>query len=379
MKKKILLYVLSLALVFAAAFPTLNVKAYENNARAYYVADYDSGTVIEAKNENARYPIASMVKITSLSLVFDAIDEGRLSLDDDIRVSENAFGMGGSQAFLDKNATYKANDLIKSVIVASANDSCVALAEHLKGSVENFVKKMNDKAKELGMLDTNYVNCTGLPAEGGYSSAKDVATITKYLMKHDKFFDYAKVWMYDLVHPSGRKTTLTNTNKLVRFYDGMQGGKTGFTAEALSCLSCKAKRGNTEVICVVMGAPSGKERNSIVSSLLNAAFSSYETHVLTTKGDTVNGEARVNKGKQNLVGGIYGAELKLFGKKGERKNAEEKVEFYPLSAPIKAGQKIGEARFTENGEEIGVVDILAKNDVEEKDYGDFVKNFAQNW
>ncbi len=378
MKKSIIAIFLSLAIAVGVFAPVKTVNASDSEARAYYVADFDSGTVVEAKNENARYPIASMVKITSLSLVFDALDEGRLSLDDDVKVSENAFGMGGSQAFLDKNASYKAEELIKSVIVASANDSCVALAEHLEGSVDNFVAKMNAKAKELGMNDTNYVNCTGLPAEDGYSTAKDVATITKYLMKHEKFFEYAKIWMYDLVHPSGRKTTLTNTNKLVRYYGGMEGGKTGFTSQALSCLSCKAKRGDTELLCVVMGAPSGKARNAAVSSLLNGAFSTYESVKLAKKGD-LSGEVTVKNGKTDSVGGVYSDDVKVFGKKGKLKNVEMKADYLSLNAPIREGQAIGKVKFIEDGKEISSVDIVAEKNIERKNYGDYIKDFAENW
>ena len=381
MKKKIFLSAF-LSFILIAIFSITSIAYGETskiNARAYLVADYYSGEIVESKNENERYPIASMVKITTLSLVFDAINEGKLKWDDEIMVSENAFSMGGSQAFLDCGQTYRAEELIKSVIVASANDSCVALAEHLEGSVENFVAKMNEKAKSLNMENTNYINCTGLPADGAYSSAKDVLIITRELMKNDKFFDYAKVWMYDIEHSGGRTTSLTNTNKLVRFYNGMDGGKTGFTNEALSCLSCRATRGDTSLMCVVIGSPSSKERNSTVSSLLNQGFANYENSVVVKKGDLLEDKVSVKNGKADFVECEYGQDVKTFAKKNTPVKMQEKLEFLPLSAPIKSGDVVGYKTFyCENGKEYRV-ELIAKNSIDCKVYSDFINDFAKKW
>lgn len=381
MKKKIFISAF-LSLILIAIFSISTIAYGETskiNARAYLVADYYSGEIVESKNENERYPIASMVKITTLSIVFDAINEGKLKWDDEIMVSENAFSMGGSQAFLDCGQTYRAEELIKSVIVASANDSCVALAEHLEGSVENFVAKMNDKAKSLNMENTNYVNCTGLPADGAYSSAKDVLIITRELMKNDKFFDYAKVWMYDIEHSGGRTTSLTNTNKLVRFYNGMDGGKTGFTNEALSCLSCRATRGDTSLMCVVIGSPSSKERNSTVSSLLNQGFANYENTVVVKKGDVLEDKISVKNGKTDYVECEYSQDVKTFAKKNTSINIQEKLEILPLTAPIKSGEVVGYKTFyCENGKEYRV-ELIAKNSIDCKNYSDFINDFAKKW
>lgn len=195
--------------------------------KSYLLTDFDGTTEIASSNKTERLPIASMVKIMTLDLVFEKIENGQISLGDDVTVSENAASMGGSQAFLGANLTYKAEELIKSVIVASANDSCVALAEHCSGSVEAFVLLMNQKAHELGMANTNFVNCTGLPAPGGYSCAEDVAKMTRDLMSHSGFFNYSQTWTYDFIHPDGRKTTLTNTNKLSRFTTAATAEKPG--------------------------------------------------------------------------------------------------------------------------------------------------------
>ena len=381
MKKKIFISAF-LSLILIAIFSITAIAYGETskiNARAYLVADYFSGEIVESKNENERYPIASMVKITTLSLVFDAINEGKLKWDDDVMVSDYAFSMGGSQAFLDCGQAYKAEELIKSVIVASANDSCVALAEHLEGSVENFVIKMNDKAKGLGMENTNYVNCTGLPADGAYSSAKDVLTITRELMKNDKFFDYAKVWMYDIEHSGGRTTSLTNTNKLVRFYNGMDGGKTGFTNEALSCLSCRATRGDTSLMCVVIGSPSSKERNSTISALLNQGFANYENSVVVKKGETLDNKVSVKNGKVDFVECEYAQDVKTFSKKNSPIKTQEKIEFLSLTAPIKIGEVVGYKTFYCENDKEYTVELIAKNNIDCKVYSDFINDFAKKW
>lgn len=384
MKRKIFLSIILAFTLVSLVFLRTGVGVYaEENpsiqAKSYVLADFYSGEIVEGKNETERLPIASMVKVTTLSLIFDAIKEGRLSYDDDITVSEHAFSMGGSQAFLDKNVSYKAEELIKSVIVASANDSCVALAEHLEGSVESFVSKMNEKARELGMENTNYVNCTGLPSPNGYSCAKDVLTITRYLMENDKFFEYAKVWMYDIEHPSGRTTTLTNTNKLVRFYNGMDGGKTGFTKEALSCLSCRATRGETSLMCVVIGAPDAKSRNASVANLLNKGFSTYENKVIVRKDDTVDEKISIKNAKEDNAQFVYQSNLKSFCRKNTQQKIEKKTTIYDVKAPLKSGDVVGESVFVlDDGKEYRVK-IVSKNDVQCKNYGDFIVDFAKNW
>ena len=383
MKKRIVSIFLGVLIAICVIMPAREVFALSKNdkacEKAHVVADFNTGTIISSNRENERFPIASMVKITTLSIIFDAIDEGRISLNDEVTISEYAFSMGGSQAFLDNGATYSVEELVKSVIVASANDSCVALAEYLEGDVEAFVNKMNEMARELGMENTRYENCTGLPSENAYSSASDVLKITRYLMGHKKFFDYAKIWMYDLVHPSGRVTGLTNTNKLIRSFAGMDGGKTGYTDDALSCLSARATRGDTSLICVVIGAPSGKERNARVSALLNEGFSNYSSYKVVEEGAEVDGLFDIKNGKELNVVGVYSKDIKTFGKKGERKNFSRRVEIVKDKAPIVKNEVIAmEVIVDDEGTEY-CVDILAKSTVDVKSYKDFVDNFIVNW
>lgn len=381
MKKTILCLLLVCAVVVGivtgqAAFAE---EPVECKSRAVLMMDSGTGTVIYEKNPEKRLQIASMVKIMTLNVIFDEINAGNLTYDETITASDNAASMGGSQAFLDAGSEYKASELIKSIIVASANDSCVAMAERISGSVPAFVERMNATANAYGMNNTYFVNCTGLPAPNQYSCAADVAKMTRELIKHNDFFEFSGVWMFDFVHPSGRVTSLSNTNKLVRFYNGCDGGKTGFTSEALSCLSATAKRGDTRLICVVIGAENSKVRNAEVSELLNYGFANYESKNVVAAGEVVEESVAVSKGKQDAVRGVAESDVSVFGKKGSLQNVEKEAELYDLSAPISKGDRIGELRVKLNGEIVGSTYILSDEDVTTKNYRDFVNDIVEKW
>ncbi len=393
MKKRIFLIFAAITLlVMALGASLINAYAYQPehlvngleqaqdcNARSAVLMDADTGTIVYEKEPNSRLQIASMVKIMTLNLIFEQIQNGSLHFDDEIIASENAASMGGSQAFLDTNGAYKAEELIKSIIVASANDSCVAMAEHIAGSVGAFVEQMNSRAAEWGMSDTYFVNCTGLPAPNQYSCAKDVAVMSKKLFAYADFFNFSKIWMFDFTHPTGRITQLSNTNKLVRFYEGCDGGKTGFTSEAKSCLSATAKRGDTRFICVVIGAENSKTRNLEVSKLLNYGFANFETKKFIAAGQEVSGEISVANGKSKSVIGVAEKDLFLFGKKGEYKDAKMECQIDECVAPIKRGDVIGKMNMLVGENIVASVNILASSAVEEKNYLDFVDDFAKNW
>ena len=385
MRKRIVLSVL-LTFIILSTFVFGGVVAFaqsdtnrEVNARSALLMDYDSGETVFEKESTKRLQIASMVKIMTLNIIFEEIENGKLSYDTMVTASENATSMGGSQAFLDANSEYKASELIKSIIVASANDSCVAMAEHISGNIPAFVNRMNEKASSLGMDNTYFVNCTGLPAPNQYSCASDVAKMTKSLIKHDGFFDFSKVWMFDFLHPSGRTTQLSNTNKLVRFYEGCDGGKTGFTSEALSCLSATAKRGDTRLICVVIGAPNSKTRNAEVSGLLNYGFENYETKRFCSEGEDVTETVKVENGTKKEIKCAIGDDLVAFTKKGE--NSEFSVEYQidNLKAPIKVGDEVGEARLIKNGEIVKTARILACESVNQKGFTDIFDEIVDKW
>jgi len=353
-----------------AAAPALKEKPL---AKAAYLMEYSTGTELFAYNPSARLPIASMVKIMTAALSFEHVESGKITLDTMIAVSPRAASMGGSQAFLDANSQYNAADLIKSIIVASANDSCVAMAEEISGSIEGFVDLMNEKARSLGCTDTNFVNCTGLPAPGAYSSARDVAVMTRELIKHPDFFKFSTIWMEDLVHPGGRVTGLTNTNKLVRFYEGCDGGKTGFTSDALFCLSATAKRNGLRLISVIISANDSKVRFAEVSKLLNFGFANYENKVMVLGGQELQQAAPVKNGREDEVKLRAKSELGVFGLRGKAAEDIKIVEeITPLTAPVEEGACAGKIRIVRGGEVIAETDIITASAVGKRGYRDIL-------
>ncbi len=376
-----------LAVLLAGILPFASQVAFADGGRKFesvgksaYLVDYATGTVLYARKENDRLPIASMVKIMTANLVFEAIDRGEVSLDDDVLVSKNAASMGGSQVFLDKDSTHKVSDLLRSVVVASANDSCVALAEHIDGSVEKFVSRMNARAKELGMQNTQFVNCTGLPAPGGYSSAKDASIMFRELIKHPTFFEYANVWMEDFKHPSGRTTSISNTNKLVRYYNGCDGGKTGFTNEAKFCLTATAKRDDMRVIAVLIGADSSKNRNAAVSDMFDYAFANFENSVLQKAGEPIKNDIELVGGKQKTLQIAVKDDLTAFKERNSSAGYEVKFDIPSrIKAPIAVGDVVGKAYLVKDGVVAKEVDVVSLEDVKAKSLFDAIHDIASDW
>ena len=387
MNKKILIGIAGILTAIVAFSPLFGVmRAHADTApqnlastcKAAMLFDAQTGTVVFEKNTKQHLQIASMVKIMTLSLAFDEIANREIPLDTVVTASQNAAAMGGSQAFLDANADYRLDELLKSIVVASANDSCVAVAEYLYGSVDAFVAAMNERAAQWGLSDTKFVNCTGLPQEGQYSCAADVAVMFGKLIKHQKFFDYAGVWMYDFAHPSGRVTGLTNTNKLIKFYNGCDGGKTGYTDEARSCITVTAKRGDTRLICVAIGAENSKTRNKEVSEMLNYGFSNYKTVYAVKKGEVL-GDYAVQYGKTDTITVVAQDDCTAFVKAGAKSDITLQIDVGELSAPIAAGQKVGEVTVLINGEEYCKVDAVAQNACQKKGYKDILDDFIAEW
>lgn len=353
---------------------------YKAMGKAAYLMDVGTGTVIYARNEKDRLPIASMVKIMTALLTLEAVDRGEVSLDDDVAVSEEAAGMGGSQVFLDAGSTHKLSDLLKTVIVASANDSCVALAEHISGGVSSFVAKMNERARELGMQNTSFKNCTGLPAAESFCCAEDVAKMFCELIKHPTYFEYACVWMEDYQHPSGRTTSISNTNKLVRFYKGCDGGKTGYTSEAKFCLVATAKRDDMRVIAVMIGAPSSKERNAAVSAMFDEAFANYTNKILLKAGEDMDMRVSVAGGKRDSVALTVAKDVAQFMARSENAQYELKYELPDcVKAPVKQGDRLGTAYLVKNGEVISETDVVANETVERMSLFDAIGEICRRW
>ena len=367
---KNLLVVLAVALfsvcaaVSAVFVPTARAEGFSAEGRSAYLVDAATFTPLYAKNENERLPIASMVKIMTVLLTLEAVDRGELSLDEKVPVSENAASMGGSQVFLDAGTEHRAGDLLKSIIVASANDSCVALAERVSGSVEGFVSDMNARAAELGMKDTRFANCTGLPAAESFSTAHDVALMFREVIRHPVYFEDAGVWLEDYVHPDGRTTVMTNTNKLVKFYNGCDGGKTGFTSEAKFCLAATAERDGMRVIAVVAGADSSKSRFNAVSSMFNHAFGSFKAEKLLGAGELVEKRVKVAGGKERSVGVTVNEDIVRLAPRSDKAAAELRLELPDkVKAPVRKGDVVGKGYVVVDGTAVREFDLVAAEDV----------------
>lgn len=385
MKNKLLSLTFSILLCFSI-FNTTIVKAQTNyedintKCKSAYLMDYQSGTVIYAKNETSRLPIASMTKLMTLLLTFENIEKGNLSLDEKVIASKNASGMGGSQVFLEENGEYVCSELVKAVIVASANDASVAICERLYGSETNAVEEMNKRAEELGMDNTLYSNCTGLTKPTQYSCAKDVALLLKELCEYDEYFSYSKIWMDEIKHPSGNVTSLTNTNKLVRFYDGCDGGKTGFTNEAGFCLSATAKRGAMRLISVCIGGESSKDRFNAVSSMFNYGFANYSEKCVFEKAEEIDKVVNVKGGKKQEIHLICEDGCYLFGKKNETIDYSLSYEIpNKVKAPIKRGETLGIVKVFVDNVCVCETDLIAKENVDAKNYIDEIKQIAGEW
>lgn len=351
----------------------------EISSKSACLVDYCSGSVLYEKNSAQHLPIASMVKMMTILLTLEEIESGNLTEETLIATTENASSMGGSQVFIDPYVEYTAGDMLKSVIISSANDASVALAEHISGSEKTFVSKMNERAKELGMNDTHYSNCTGLPAPEQYSCAKDCAIVLKEVSEFDLYHKYSTVWMDELVHPSGRVTGLVNTNRLIKYYDGCDGGKTGSTNEAGCCLSASAKRNGMKLISVIIGAENSQTRFNECSKLFNYGFSNYENQIILDSTKAVF-SLPVNKGKISEVEVFSSEGFSVVGKKGEKVSIDvsfEKPE--KLNAPTRDGDVIGKATVSKNGEIIKEIDLITRSSIEKLSLKDCFDRIVTTW
>jgi len=348
-------------------------------AKAAFLMEANSGRVIFEKNSDAKLPIASMVKIGVLAVIYDALDNKEISIDEMVVVSQNASGMGGSQAFLDTNSEYSVDELVKSIIVASANDSCVAMAERISGSETEFINRMNALAQKLGMNGTNYANVTGLPAPGSHSTAADTAKIYAYMMKSPHYGKHELVWMYDITHPSGRVTGLTNTNRHARFFNGITGGKTGFTAEAGHCLAVAAKRGNLRPIAVVIGAPDSKTRFNETANMMNYVFGAYQSELIICKNTPL---VRVGIKKAMIDSTELFAREDFYDlvKKGDKSSPE--IHIQPnedVVAPFVSTDALGKVVVTRDGKAVAEIDLVANVDVRRLNYWTSIQKIARKF
>ena len=350
------------------------------DAKAAYVMERESGAPVFEKESKKHLPIASMCKIMTLILAFEAIDSGIITMDEEILVSENAASMGGSQVFLEAHAKYPVRELLKSIVVCSANDSCVAIAERVAGSDTLFVERMNEKAKELGCEDTLFANCTGLPKEPQYSCAKDVATMLSALLNHPQYYEFGKIWTDTFHHPEGRTTEITNTNRLSRFYDGCDGGKTGFTSEAGFCLAATAKRGDMRVISVVIGASDSKNRFKEVAESFDYTFANFKMQTVVDESKEWETPVSVIGGKEKSIAIKPARCGRLFLRRGEKGEYELRTELpSTVKAPIKQGDIVGEVYVIRNGIEVDRIPLIATCTIDKASYFDVLRDVANDW
>lgn len=378
--------IISACLAAASAFSMTGVKtanaaemALTSGCKSAYLMDFNSGECIFKENETARMPIASVCKVMTLTLCFDAIDAGKLALDSKITVSDNAAGMGGSQVFLESGLEYSVDELIKSIIVCSANDSCVALSETVAGSEEEFVARMNKKAEELGCADTLFANCTGLPRETQYSCAKDVAAMFANLLNYETYFNYSKIWLEDFAHPDNRTTSMTNTNKLIRKYRFCDGGKTGFTNEAGFCLASTAKKDDLRLISVVLGASSSDERFDSTVKMFDYGFANYKNRIVLDKNVTLNDEFTVVGGKKESFAVRPERNCYVFSAIDKTPEITHNVISYNVKAPVACDQVVGEIEVFKEGVLIDRVNVVAAEEVAKASFGDNFRKNAKHW
>lgn len=380
----------ALLLSMMCALPVFGAQeAYENladlglSSKSALLMEEDTGTVLYEENSHEQLPPASVTKVMTLLLIYEGERDGKFQWEDTVQVSAHAASMGGSQVYLEEGETQTAADLTKCIAIASANDAAVAMAEFMAGSEEAFVQKMNEKAAELGMEDTHFVNACGLDAEGHVTSAYDIALMSRALMKEfPEIQEYTTTWQDSITHETRKGSQefgLTNTNKLIKWYEGATGLKTGSTGNALYCLSGTAERDGMGLIAVVMAAPDFKTRFEEVMELLDYGFAHYAVEKGRPAGYGA-GYVAVEKGMAEQVEAVTAQEISVLVPKGETSQWETKTELLPaVQAPVAAETKVGEMIYILDGEEAGRVDLVTAEAVEQIDLRTMLYRLLSLW
>ena len=383
--KKVFVFLIMFGLIFGAMFScSLQAFAYNTtfatdiDVKCSILTDGTGKVVLYENNADEKRPVASIVKLMTIYITLQEIEKGNLSYDETLTVSETAAGMGGSQVFLDAGSQHSVETLLKSVIIASANDSSVVLAERIAGSVPSFVNRMNDTAKEIGMTNTNYVNVNGLPAPEQYSSARDTALLMAQVAKYEKFREYSKIWMEDFVHPSGRTTQMANTNKMIRSYPSIDCGKTGSTVEAGYCFTTRATQGNLSLIAVVLKAENSKERFAYTRQLLDFGFANYEANPVVTDNDLNEHKIMIAYTNHNLPIELCDNYFQVCAK-GEKVESETKFNLPNTIRSARKGEIVGNVEVWQNGELVKTIDIKAKETIKGTSYIDNLKTLFSSF
>lgn len=338
------------------------------NAKSAILVEANTGTIIFEKNMNEKAAVASLTKMMSQLLILENIEKGTLKWDEVIKVSSNASGYGGTQIYLQPGEEMTVRDLMKGISMASANDATVALAERIAGTEEAFVKMMMDKAKQLGLQNTNFVNPTGLDEENHYSTAYDLSIIARELMKHEQIFEFSSLYEDYLRADTPNKFWLVNTNKLVRFYEGADGLKTGFTDNAKYCMAVTAKRNGMRLLAIVLGEEVSKVRNAETTALLDYGFNLYQVDILKKKGEVVD-KIKIERGNVNEVDVVTEEEISILKKKNEEsKQYAEKIELLELSLPLNKGGIVGKLKILDGNNLIGEYNLIVNKDVKKKKF-----------
>lgn len=357
--------------------------AVEVSAPSVILMETSTGTVIYEKDADTARPPASVTKIMTMLLIFDALEAGQIGLEDQVTVSEYAASMGGSQVFLEPGEVQTVDTMLKCIAVASANDACVAMAEYICGNEEEFVNRMNERATGLGMENTHFVNCNGLDAEGHIISARDIALMSRELItKYPQIHDYSMIWMENITHTTKKGTSefgLTNTNKLVRQYEYATGLKTGSTGDAKFCVSATAEKNGIELIAVVMAAENSKERFADAVKLLNYGFGRCQLY----KDDSSDGlqPAKVENGVEDTVDVRRAESFSYLNTDGANINGiERSIEMnQKIKAPVREGDIVGNIIYTLDNTEIGRTAVVAAENLKEASFLDYLQDAAGQW
>lgn len=357
-----------LIVVFGCFMFVSNVFAEENlapNSKSAILIETSTGKVLFEKNANEKLAPASMTKVMSMLLIMEAVDSGKLNMNDNVIISDNASSMGGSQIFLQTGEKYKVSELLKGIAVASGNDAVVAMAEKVSGSVDAFVNQMNKKASELGLKNTHFDNPHGLDSENHYTTAKDMSIMAMELLKHEDILNYTSIYEDYLKKNDGSSIWLVNTNKLVRFYDGVDGLKTGFTSTAGYCITTTAKRNDMRLLSIVMNAPTSDLRSKDTTNMLNYGFNTYQLDVLFNKDKNL-GDVSIENGKKIKTKLYLKEDITILNKVNEeKKKYDYNLVVEEIKAPIKKNQKVGYVEVIDNeGNIIKEEDVIIKEKIE---------------
>ncbi|WP_373892697.1 D-alanyl-D-alanine carboxypeptidase family protein [Virgibacillus natechei] len=388
MKKCVLIISIIFLMVFTTSIPVFaeeesnessdDTLSLAENSKSAILIERDTGKLLFDKNAHEQLPPASMTKIMTLLLIMEALDQGDLEYDEIVRVSERAASMGGSQIFLEAGEEMTVEELLKGIAVASGNDASVALAERLAGSEDAFVEQMNEKVNELNLENTQFQNTTGLPADDHYSTAHDMAIIAKELLTYETITDYTSIYEDYLRKGEEDEFWLVNTNKLVRFYDGVDGLKTGFTNDAKYCLTATAKKDDMRVVAVVLGAETPKERNADVTQMLDYSFNQFDTKKLFDKDQTIT-NMELLKAENKDVNIVASQSISTIHPKGEStENLMTTVDLNEnIELPLKKGDQVGTLTVENEGEILSETPLVVDRDIEKASYFTFLKRSLQ--